>query len=99
MDFLNRQALLLPGAVTIAQLSGAPLLMTFMRRSADWRHQILEISPPVPLEGNTMTTFRRCLAEGETAIRQDPASWIYWHSPHDLVRLGLLPEEIIKAHV
>ncbi len=98
MDFLNRQALLLPGAITIAQLTGAPVLMTFMRRAVDWRHQILEISPPMPLDGDTVTTFRCCLAEGEAAIRQDPASWIYWHSPHDLVRLGLLPEETIKAH-
>jgi len=98
MDFLNRQAMLLPGAITIAQFTGAPVLMTFMRRAVDWRHQILEISPPMPLDGDTMTTFRRCLAEGEAAIRQDPASWIYWHSPHDLVRLGLLPEETIKAH-
>lgn len=98
IDFLNRQALLLPGAITIAQLTGSPVLMTFMRRSVDWQHQILEVSPPMPLNGDTVTAFRRCLAEGEAAIRQDPASWIYWHSPHDLVRLELLPEETIMAH-
>ena len=98
MNFLNKQALLLPGAITIAQLTGAPVLMTFMRRAADWRHQILEISPPMPLDGDTMTTFRRCLAEGEDAICQDPAGWSYWNSPHDLVRLGLMPEDTIKAH-
>lgn len=98
IDFLNKQALLLPGAITIAQLTGAPVLMTFMRRAIDWRHQVLEISPPVPLDGDTLTNFRRFLAEGEAAIRQDPASWVYWHSPHDLVRLGLLPEETVKTH-
>ena len=98
MDFLNGQALLLPGAITIAQLMGTPVLMTFMRRSADWRHQILEISPPMPLDGDTMTAFRRCLAVVEAAIRQDPAYWNYWYGLSDLVKLGLLPEKTIKAY-
>jgi lauroyl/myristoyl acyltransferase len=97
VDFLNGQALLLPGAITIAQLTRAPVLMTFMRRSADWRHQILEISPPIPLDGDTLTAFRRCLAVVEAAIRQDPAYWIYWYGLADLFKLGLLSEKIIKA--
>jgi lauroyl/myristoyl acyltransferase len=98
MDFLNGQALLLPGAITIAQLMGTPVLMTFMRRSADWRHQILEISPPMPLDGDTITAFRRCLAVVEAAIRQDPAYWNFWYGLSNLVKLGLLPEETIKTH-
>jgi lauroyl/myristoyl acyltransferase len=91
MAFLGRQARLLPGGVILAQLTGAPLLMTFMRRAADWRHQVLEISPPVLLDGDVMTAFGRCLALVEAAIRQDPAHWIYWGRPHDLIALGLLP--------
>jgi len=92
IDFLNRQALMLPGAITIAQLMGAPVLMTFMRRSADWRHQILEISPPIPMEGDPVTAFRRCLAVVETAIRRNPAHWHKWNF-NALVQLGLLPAE------
>ena len=98
MEFLNGQALLLPGAITIAQLTGASVLMTFMRRSADWRHQILEISPPMPLDDDTMTAFRRCLAVVEAAIRQDPAYWNFWYGLSNLFKLGLLPEKTIKAH-
>jgi Kdo2-lipid IVA lauroyltransferase/acyltransferase len=97
IDFLNGQALLLPGATTIAQLTGAPVLMTFMRRSPDWRHQVLEISPPVPLDGDTITAFRRCVAVMEAAIRQDPAHWNFWYGLSDLVKLGLLSEQTLQA--
>lgn len=96
MDFLNGQALLLPGATTIAQLMGAPLLMTFLRRSADWRHQVLEISPPMPLDGDAVTAFRHCLAVVEEEIRQNPAHWAYWNF-RDLITLGLLSEEAINS--
>ena len=51
VTFLGRQARLLPGVVTLAQLTGAPVLMVFMHRLADYRHQVLDISPPVPAEG------------------------------------------------
>jgi len=98
LDFLNGQALLLPGAIMIAQLTGAPVLMTFMRRSADWRHQTLEISPPVPLDGDATTAFKRCVAVVEAAIRQDPAYWEFWYGLSDLGKLGLVPEETIKAY-
>jgi len=97
MNFLSGQALLLPGAITIAQLMGAPVLMTFMRRSEDWRHQVLEISPPMPLNGDAVTAFGRCLAVVEAAIRRDPAQWLYWRLSA-LVQLGLLPKEAMKAH-
>jgi lauroyl/myristoyl acyltransferase len=98
MDFLNGQALLLPGAIMIAQLTGTPVMMTFMRREADWRHQVLEISPPMPLDGDTVTAFRCCLAVVEAAIRQDPSYWSLWYPLSNLVKLGLLPEKTIKAH-
>jgi len=78
VDFLNGKASLLPGAIKIAQLTGARVLMMFMRRSADWRHQVLEISPPMSMEGDTVTVFRRCFAMVEAAIRRNPAHWRRW---------------------
>jgi lauroyl/myristoyl acyltransferase len=78
VPFLGRQARLLPGVVTLAQLTGAPVLMAFVHRSADYRHQVLEISPPVPMEGETATAFGRCVAAMEAAIRASPAHWGYW---------------------
>jgi lauroyl/myristoyl acyltransferase len=91
VPFLGRQASLLPGAVTLAQLTGAPLLMTFMYRSADYRHQVLEISTPVPAAGDTATVFARCAAEVSDAIQRSPASWVYMASAGDLAGLGLIP--------
>lgn len=95
VNFLNGKALLLPGAITIAQLTGTPVLMAFMRRSPDWRHQVLEISPPISLEGGTMTAFERCLSVAEAAIRQHPAHWHSWNF-FSLFWLGLLSEEAMK---
>ena len=91
VNFLGGKALLLPGTTTIARLTGAPVLMTFMRRSQDWRHQVLEISPPISLEGDAITAFKRCLAVAEKAIRQNPAHWHYC-GKFALSELGLLPE-------
>jgi lauroyl/myristoyl acyltransferase len=98
MDFLNGQALLLQGATTIAQLTGAPVLMMFLRRTADWRHQALEISPPISMDGDAVTAFGRCLAVVETAIRQNLAHWFFWDFS-ELIDLGLLSEEAISALV
>lgn len=92
MKFLNREALMLPWIITIAQLMDAPMLMTFMRRSADWRHQVLEISPPISLEGDAETAFQRCLATVEAAIRRNPAHWEKWNV-NALVQLGMLSAE------
>jgi len=89
--FLGRQARLLPGVVTLARLTGAPVLMAFVHRSADYRHQVLEISPPVPMEGETATAFGRCVAAMDAAVRANPAHWAYWVSTDDLASLGLLP--------
>jgi len=91
VPLLGRQARLLPGVVTLAQLTGAPVLMAFVYRSADYRHQLLDISPPVPLHGETANAFGRCVAAMDAAIRTSPAQWIFWHSTDDLARLGLLP--------
>jgi Kdo2-lipid IVA lauroyltransferase/acyltransferase len=93
VPFLGRRASLLPGAVTLAQLTGAPLLMGFMYRAADYRHQVLEISAPVPAGGDTVTAFARCAAEVSAAIRRSPAQWAYWPSGGDLAGLGLVAAE------
>jgi lauroyl/myristoyl acyltransferase len=89
VPFLGHQARLLPGVVTLAQLTGAPVLMGFLHRRADYRHQVWEISAPVPLEGGTATAFGRCVDEVSSAIRRSPAHWDFWHTV-DLARLGLI---------
>jgi len=76
--------------VTLARLTGAPVLMCSVYRSADYRHQVLEISDPVPMAGDTATAFGRCVAGVSAAIRRSPASWVYWPSPLDLDNLGML---------
>jgi phosphatidylinositol dimannoside acyltransferase len=93
VPFLGQQARLVPGVVTLAQVTGAPVLPCFLYRSADYRHQVLEISAPVPVEGDTATAFARCAAEVSAAIRRSPASWVYWPSPVDLASLGMIPPE------
>jgi lauroyl/myristoyl acyltransferase len=90
VPFLGRRARLLPGAVTLAQVTGAPLLMGFMYREPDYRHQVLEISAPVPVDGDVATAFARCAAAVGAAIRRSPAHWVYWPSGADLAGLGLL---------
>ena len=92
VPFLGRKASLLPGVVSLAQLTGAPVLMVFARRSADYRHQVLEISPPVPMEGDTATAFGRCVAAMDAAIMAHPADWDFWFEAGDLACLGLVPD-------
>lgn len=89
IDFLGDKASLLPGAMTIAQITRAQVLVTFMRRSADWRHQVLEISPPIQVQGDALAAFRKCLAVLEEAIYQNPAHWIKWNSTA-MTQLGML---------
>ena len=91
VPFLGRQARLLPGIVTFARLTGAPVLMIFMHRLADYRHQVLEISPPVQVEGETVKAFGRCAASMDAAISANPAHWVYWANTDDLASLGLIP--------
>ncbi len=93
VPFLGHRAGLLPGAVTLAQVTGAPLLMGFVYRAADYRHQVLEISAPVPAQGETATTFERCAAEMSAAISRSPAHWEFWANTDDLAVLGLIPPQ------
>ena len=92
LRFLNREATVLPGSVFIAKLAGAPLLMALMHRSPDWRHQRLEISPPVPVEGSTTEALGRCLDFVDASIRREPAQWDFWGTRELRAELGLLPE-------
>jgi KDO2-lipid IV(A) lauroyltransferase len=91
VTFLGRQVGLLPGVVTLAQLTGAPVLMVFMHRQADYRHQVLDISAPVSAEGGTAAAFGRCVAAMDAAVRTSPAEWVYWAKTDDLATLGLVP--------
>lgn len=90
--FLGGRARLVPGVVTLAQLTGAPLLMGFTHRLEDYRHQVLEISPPVSLEGGTDRAFERCVAAMDAAIRANPRDWCFWFQREELIGLGLLPD-------
>jgi lauroyl/myristoyl acyltransferase len=93
VPFLARQASLVPGVVTLAQVTGAPVLMGFMYRSADYCHQVLDISAPLPVDCERATAFTRCTAEVSAAIARKPAQWRYWASTTDLTSLGLVGAE------
>lgn len=97
VPFLGRQAKMMPGVTTLARLTGAPVLMTSVHRTADYRHQVLEISAPVPMQGNPAASFERCVAAMEAAIRAHPADWDFWFETDDLARLGLLPDKPVPA--
>ena len=64
--------------------------MAFMHRTPDYGHQVLEISAPVPMAGDTPTAFARCADEVSAAIRRSPAHWAYWASRGDLARIGVM---------
>jgi KDO2-lipid IV(A) lauroyltransferase len=78
VEFLNSERMFLPGAITLAKSSGAPILITLIRRASDWRHQILDISRPISLEGETDVCLRRCVTAIESAVRERPALWRHW---------------------
>lgn len=58
--------------MTPPQLPGVSVLMSFVRRSADYRHQALEIVPPVPMHGETAAVLGRCAAAMDAAIMAAP---------------------------
>lgn len=89
VEFLGHQILVLPGSVTLAEMAGARVLTLVMSRSADWRHQVIEISP-VSLEEGAVEAFKHCMTIIEAPIRQNPALWSGWDNPRELVELGLL---------
>jgi KDO2-lipid IV(A) lauroyltransferase len=93
VPFLGREATFMPGVINLAKRSGAPILMMFMYRSDDYRHQVLEISPPLSMDGDPDTAFRRCVAAMDAAIRSNPAQWHFWgETERGLIELGVIPE-------
>ncbi len=98
VPFLGKRALLLPGPVVLAQLTGAPVLMAFMRRLADGRHQVLEITPPISVDGDVLQALRACIARLEAVILQDPSQWRYWNWP-GLCALGLVSDGATDCEV
>ncbi len=88
VPFLGGQATFLPGVVHLARSSGAPVLQISVYRSADYRHQVVEISPPLSLlEGEVEEALARCAAAMEVTIRTNPALWSTWNE--DLAIIGL----------
>ena len=96
VPFLGRRARLLPGAVALARATGAPVLLCFAHRRPDYRHQVLELSAPIPLDGDPDVAFGRCAAVMSEAIASDPAPWRYWASSADLVNLGLVNPGLVN---
>ena len=91
VPFLGRKATFLPGVIHLARSSGAPVLVVSVHRSADYRHQVVEISPPLSLEGEPQEALARCAAVMEAAIRTNPAQWGDWSDTGALTSLGLIP--------
>jgi len=91
VPFLGREATFLPGVVHLARSAGAPVLVVSAHRSADYRHQVVEISPPISLEGELQEALARCVAVMEAAIRTNPAQWGDWSDTGALASLGLIP--------
>ena len=65
--------------------------MVSVHRSADYRHQVVEISPPISLEGEPQEALARCAAVMDAAIRTNPALWTTWEEDRGLADLGLAP--------
>jgi len=89
VPFLGGEARFLPGVIPLARSSGAPVLMVSVYRLADYRHQVVEISPPISLEGEPEEAFARCAAAMEATIRTNPALWLHWNEDGGLANLGL----------
>jgi lauroyl/myristoyl acyltransferase len=96
VEFLGRQILLLPGSVSIAEHTGAVVLVAVAKRSPNWRQQVLELSPPISINGDVETAFKQCVTMVEAPIRQHPAFWDGWLNVGELADLGLLPVEAVR---
>jgi len=77
--------------VDVAKITGSPVLALVVYRLRDWRHQVVEITPPVPLEGDTEAVFKRFMKILEAPVRQNVAYWDWLANTQNLVELGLLP--------
>jgi lauroyl/myristoyl acyltransferase len=98
VPFLGQHATMLPGVVGLARLTGAPVLMMTARRAdGDYSRQVVEISPPVPMDGDAAVAFGHCVSAMEAGIKAYPADWDFWFEPGDLARLGLLTDPVELA--
>ena len=91
VPFLGGEGTFVPGVIHLARSSGAPILMVSTIRSADYRHQVVEISPPLSLEGEPQEAFARCAAAMEATIRANPAQYTNFEEAGALANLGLAP--------
>jgi lauroyl/myristoyl acyltransferase len=91
VPFLGKEATFLPGVIHLARSADAPILMMSVYRSADYRHQVVEISPPLSQEGEVQEALARCAAAMEATIRVNPAHWFDWSDIGALASLGLIP--------
>jgi lauroyl/myristoyl acyltransferase len=91
VPFLGGEATFVPGVIPLARSSGAPVLMVSVYRLADYRHQVVEISPPLSLEGEPEEAFARCAAVMDATIRTNPALWATLDEDGGLANLGLGP--------
>ncbi len=91
VPFLGKEATFLPGVIHLARSSGAPVFVVSPHRSADYRHQVVEISPPISMEGELQEALARCAAVMDAAIRANPAQWGDWSDIDALASLGLIP--------
>jgi len=88
--FLGRTISLVPGATTIAYLTGSPIVPALLLRSSDCRHQVLQVMPPIHVADDPRQAFVRCLAVIEDTISRFPAQWSLL-GKQPLSELGLLP--------
>lgn len=99
VEFLGRQARLLAGSMSIAQRTGSPILVALMRRSEDWRHQVFEISPPIPAGSDTAATMDRCVSYIADAVHDRPEQWFNWPLTEDLTIMNIVAGTPVEAMV
>jgi len=92
VDFMGVRSPILPGPVQLSKFTGAPILTVLLRRSGDWSHLIMDISP---VEGNGEASLQECFTRLEKAIRENPAQWELWKMSR-LVRLRLYPADLAE---
>lgn len=78
VDFLNGKAKFPIGPITISKITGSPILVMLMHRSANLRKITLEISPPISIDSDQVTSLKRCLTLVERRIRASPYQWFQW---------------------
>lgn len=76
--FLGREALFLPGAVSLAAATGAGVHLMLTSRSRDYRHQTITISPAYVPQGKTDDRFPRIIDALQEVIGKDLAGWEMW---------------------